>query len=103
MAEKKRPLDLYFVSTVRVRGEHIIGTDALKDDGSPNMIIVKRGETRKIQPDAAQDLVLSKQAISVAHAKPVEMAEAKALNEQHAKDLERSEAREKQNRSKQPA
>jgi hypothetical protein len=55
-------LEVYFARTVRVRKEHIAGSPAPEGPGDL-MTIVQRGDTKKIQWTAAQDLLLAETAI----------------------------------------
>ena len=72
MAKPQKPLKLLFCASVRIRGEHLVGENAVTKDGRPNIIIVRRGEVREVRTDAenftAHDLVISKQAIDLGKA-----------------------------------
>lgn len=99
MANNK-PLELYFTHNVRIRGEHILGENAKREDGKINMVIVKRGEIRRIVHSAenfnAQDLVIAGQAVDAKTA----LADAKQANADHEKYVNFLETREKTNQKK---
>jgi hypothetical protein len=62
MANQPTHLEVYFARTVRVRKEHIAGSPA-PEGPADLMTIVQRGDTKRIQFNAAQDLLLSETAI----------------------------------------
>lgn len=82
MAAPNPPIELYFVHPIYARGEHIIGKNALTEDGKVNMVRIGRGEVVRMSPDAAKDLIIAKQAIDNRNAKPTDREEAKAFVEE---------------------
>lgn len=90
-----KPIELYFTGAVYSRGEHVIGENATLDSGSINMVHVKRGETRKVQFDAARDLIIARQAIDVRAAKPGELEDAKKANQAHDEFVAKMDRNEK--------
>lgn len=77
MATPTPPKNLFFTCPIYARGEHIIGEKALTDDGHINMVLIKRGETRKIEHAVAIDLIIAKQAIDIRTASAADLADAK--------------------------
>lgn len=84
-----KPIELYFVHPIYARGEHVVGQNALTDDGKINMVRIGRGDLAKIHFDAARDLIIAKQAIDNRNASATDRAEAKAFVE----DCKRKEDR----------
>lgn len=82
MAATPKPKTLYFVHPIYARGEHIIGKNAKDKDGKINMIRIARGEKHEVDADAANDLIIAKQAIDFRNAKPEELEEAQAYVEE---------------------
>lgn len=70
-----KPIELFFVSPIYARGEHLIGENAHSADGKVNMVHIKRGEKRLVHNDPARDLIIAKQAADVRNAN--DLAEAK--------------------------
>lgn len=70
-----KPIELFFISPIYARGEHLIGENAHNSDGKVNMVLVKRGEKRLVHNDPARDLIIAKQAVDVRNSN--ELAEAK--------------------------
>ncbi len=107
MAKPNKPLKLLFCASVQIRGEHLVGENSVNEDGRPNIVIVKRGETRDVRTDAqnftAYDLVISKQAIDLAKASAADIAEVKQANADHEKFVRSLDQREKDNLQKKAA
>ncbi len=85
-----KPIELYVVSPFYARGEHVVGKNALTDDGKVNMVRIGRGEVVTLHADAAKDILIAKQAIDNRNAKPDERAEAKAFVEECKANEKRS-------------
>lgn len=54
-------LSIFFTRTIRVRREHILG-EQTGEDGNL-MLVVRHGETRKIQWGVAKDLIVAESAL----------------------------------------
>lgn len=79
MATPQKPTKLYFTSPVYARGEHVIGQNAVKDDGKVNMVVIPIGSTAIFKPEIARDLIISKQAINLGTASREQIDEAEAI------------------------
>lgn len=73
------PITLYFISPIYARGEHLIGEKAVDDDGHPNMVLVKRGEKRRVPFEQAKDLIIAKQAVDWINGRQSDKDEAEAF------------------------
>ncbi len=71
-----KPIELYFVAPIYTRGEHIVGKNALTEDGQVNMVRIPRGTVLTVHADAAKDILIARQAIDNKNAKPGERREA---------------------------